>query len=370
MSEPLGTQVAKKPDDPKAIYTAFVDRLTTQVIGAMPISVPEEDLKRARARFRVTFSADAQRQLMSCTADSVGRAILLSAMSGLYPGGPRPDVWLIPRKNKHNNDALEVNWQMGYRGYIRLARRAGWDIEPVVVYHGEKFSITEGDAPRLIHEVDPDCEHTWDSMRGVYCRVFQIGKKEEMKFAYLSKAEVLKRRNKAQDQNVWNDWPIEQTYKTICSYAGAREMFPCDDPSRYAMVASEQAEIGAGVSNADWQASLPAGTKTANLAARLTAAPTAVAPVTEGRPLDTVAVAEEVGETFSTVLSEPVGLSVSSLAELRQFAASAPVVPLKEIEARIKSPLDRFRGEPGESEADVAATVRGVIEIMKTKGGK
>ena len=41
--------------------------------------------------------------------------------------GPRPDVWLIPRRNKHKGNNLECNWQMSFRGFIRLRppRRVG-----------------------------------------------------------------------------------------------------------------------------------------------------------------------------------------------------------------------------------------------------
>lgn len=232
--------------DQKQQYHAYVDRLTTQVIAALPISVPDDQLKRSRARFRVAFSADAQGALLECTADSIARAIVLSAMSGLFPGGPKPDVWLIPRRNKHKGNALEVNWQLSFRGFIRLARRAGWDLEPVLVFEGEDFKIEEGNAPKIHHVRNLDTPHTWETLRYGYVRVFREGQRSGAKIAYLTKDQILQRRRKAQDDGIWKEWPLEMALKTLCNYAGNRELFPVDDPARYAMEASEQAELGSG----------------------------------------------------------------------------------------------------------------------------
>lgn len=228
-------------------YGALVDRMTTQVVGALSITIPQEALKRARARFRIAFSADAQEKLADCTPESVARAIILSGLSGLYPGGPNPDVWLIPRKNKHNNNALEVNWQMSFRGYIRLARRAAWDLEPVLVFAGDVFEYEEGTAPRIRHVPDLTAKQNWETLLGGYVRVRPLGAPaSESKIAWLSKDRIQQRRSKAQDGSIWTAWPLEQSLKTLCHFAGAREMFPCDDPARYAIVSDVQAEIGGG----------------------------------------------------------------------------------------------------------------------------
>jgi recombinational DNA repair protein RecT len=249
-------------------YQGFVDRVTTQVIAAMPLTVRDEDLKRARARFRVAFSSNAQGSLVQCTPESIGRAIVMSAMSGLYPGGPRPDVWLIPRKNRHKGNQVECNWQMSYRGYIRLARRAGWELEPVLVFDGEEFEVVEGSNPTIVHKRRLEIEPSWEGLRYGYIRAYPVGHREQARFAYLTKAEIVKRRGKAQDQNIWNEWPLEMAYKTLCSYAGNRELFPTDDPMRYAMEESEQSEIGGNVTTVEL---MPGQSKTAALVERITA---------------------------------------------------------------------------------------------------
>lgn len=371
MSEPV--QIAKR-DEPQS-YQQFVDRITTQVIAAMPLTVPDADLKRARARFRVAFSADAQQALQECSPESVARAIVLSAMSGLYPGGPRPDVWLIPRRNKHRGNQLEAQWQMSFRGYIRLARRAGWELEPVAVFEGEVFEIQEGDKPGIKHVRNLDLPKTWETLRYAYIRVYPEGKREQARIAYLTKAEIQKRRSKAQDDSIWREWPLEMVYKTMCHYAGNREMFPTDDPARNALSATEQAEIGSGGAQADvWGAQAP-GLKTAGLAARLVAKkePEGIIDIGEGRPLDYAqAGGEDPGEEG-----------------FRQAPAGEVLSPaqLKEIQAAIKRAgisLDELEGQYGEHladitvpgldakalEADIVGAIRRLAEAAKAEDGQ
>lgn len=276
-------------------YQGFVDRVTTQVVAALPISVRDEDLKRARARFRVAFSSNAQGSLSHCTHESIGRAIVLSAMSGLYPGGPRPDVWLIPRKN-------QCNWQMSYRGYIRLARRAGWELEPVLVFEGEEFEVIEGSEPTIIHKRRLEIEPTWEGLRFGYVRVFPSGHREQARYAYLTKKQIQDRRAKAESQAVWNAWPLEMTYKTLCAYAGAREIFPTDDPMRYAMEESEQSEIGGNVTTVELA---PGQSKTAALVERITAPQRAAEEDPQPEPPEEVPVIERGSEPHENAYLTP-----------------------------------------------------------------
>lgn len=323
---------------PKQQYTAYIERLTRQVVDALPISVRDEDLKRARARFRVAFSADGYEAksrsdgsqaptLLDCTGESIARAIVLSAMSGLFPGGPKPDVWLIPRRNKHRGNALECNWQLSFRGYLRLARRAGYDLEPVLVYEGEDFKLEEGNYPKIHHIRNLDLEPSWDLLRFGYVRVFRQGHREEAKIAYLTKKQIMQRRAKAQDQGIWNEWPLEMALKTLCHYAGNREIFPVDDPARYAMEASDSAELGAGSAVAIGT-SIPAASE-----------PRSLPEAHEGAVIDLSAAREP----------DPVGA-----------AFTAPV----QIAEDLKPPVEGLAGLSGD---DLSNLIREELKRLKTK---
>lgn len=358
---------------PRDQHQQFVDRMTTQVIAAMPLTVPDEDLKRSRARFRVAFSADAQSALMECTPESLARAIVMSALSGLYPGGPRPDVWLIPRRNKHRGNAMEVNWQMSFRGYIRLARRAGWELEPVLVFEGEKFEIMEGDKPGIVHVRNLDLPKTWETLRYGYIRCYPVGQRANARYGYLTKAEIQQRRSKAQDQSVWSSWPLEMCYKTLCNYAGNREMFPTDDPARAAIATSEQAEIsgGAGGGSEVW-GSLPAGSKTASLTQRLAAPAASAGQIIdlEGRPIgvptDSTA---DAGETFTptrAVAAER--LSASQVAEIKALI-SRTGISLQELEGCFGDHLAEIEIEGVDAkglERQIIDEVRRLAEVARS----
>lgn len=204
-------------------------------IERLPFVVGDDDLDRAQRHMLLAFGPGASPQLRQCTPESIGYAIALSAMSGLMPGGPMPDVWLIPRKNRHNGNRVEANWQISARGYVRLARRAGWDLDPVLVFRGEAFQLTRGTSPGIVHVPDVDTARGYDDIRLGYA--VATSPNGLRKFAVLRKGQIDQRRAKAETQNIWNEWPEEMALKTVSAYAGRRELFPCDPGARHAIEA-------------------------------------------------------------------------------------------------------------------------------------
>lgn len=198
------------------------------------------DTEEAKRKMALVFSQSAAPpELHQCTGESIAYAIALSAISGLYPGGPHPDVWIIPRRNQ---GAFEANWQISARGYARLARRVGYEVTPRLVFEGERFEVHYGTEPSIAHDPLVDIEPSWELLRAGY--VVVRAPNGATGFDLLRKAEIIKRRNKAQTQKVWNEWPLEMARKTVMAWAGARELWPLDDPARYALRADQLAEIG------------------------------------------------------------------------------------------------------------------------------
>lgn len=206
--------------------------------GAFPEDIADEKLKRAATRLKVAILAAADPQkLMTCSAESIGRCVALSAMTELYPGSGemKPDVWLIPRAGK-------LNWQMGAASYKRLALRAGYDLSAFLVYEGEYFKLFQGTDPHVEHEVDLENEPSMERLRGGY--VISTAPDGRRKIAWLTKERILQRKKIAQTANVWNSWPLEMAEKTLYNYAGGRELFPLDEVTRRAIAADNQAETG------------------------------------------------------------------------------------------------------------------------------
>lgn len=104
-------------------------------------------------------------QLFSCTQESLLGALMLCAQLGLEPGGPLQQAYLIPRKNKGR---LEVNFQVGYRGLIDLARRSGEirSIEAREVCANDDFEYEYGLEEKLRHR---PADGDRGQLVGAYC---------------------------------------------------------------------------------------------------------------------------------------------------------------------------------------------------------
>jgi len=209
------------------------------MIQALPFDVPEEAMLKAATRFKVFFGGiPSDSKVWACTNESLSLCIAKSALTGCFPGGPSPDVDLIPRSGV-------LDWQMGFHGYVNLCRRnPGWDIDCVPVWtvddFEEGFSTELGATFQLSrggYEPGESAAKDEESLRGVLVWVTQrehgevIGRKHR----FLSKADILKRKACAQTKDVWNKWFVEQSVKTGLRYAGQRALFPLTPGAREAL---------------------------------------------------------------------------------------------------------------------------------------
>ena len=79
-------------------------------------------------------------------------ACVEAAQLGLKPDSILGDCYLIPRWDK-NAGGVMVNFQLGYRGLMKLARRGGEvsEIAAEVVYANDEFDVQLGTDRRIIH---------------------------------------------------------------------------------------------------------------------------------------------------------------------------------------------------------------------------
>lgn len=98
-------------------------------------------------------------QLVECFDSNAGQlSVLTAAMQcaavGLEPNTPRQHAWILPRRIK---GATEAQLQIGYRGYIDLAKQAGVTIIAEVVRDGDDFDFgVDRDGPYLTWRPGPD----------------------------------------------------------------------------------------------------------------------------------------------------------------------------------------------------------------------
>jgi phage RecT family recombinase len=176
-------------------------------------------------------AAQANDKLYGCDPASVAQAIAMSAMTGLMPGGPLPDVYLLPRGN-------QLQWFVSHRGYLKLMSRTGTRIRARFVLEGERFEVAEGLNPDIVHVPDLELEPTWDNLKAVYVVAHYPDGNSD--FVVVRKKDIEKRRNNSDawkrnsKRSPWGQWPVEMALKTGIRYAISRGLVYLDEKSSQA----------------------------------------------------------------------------------------------------------------------------------------
>ena len=92
-------------------------------------------------------------KLMEADPASFMGAVMQCAQLGIEPGGALGHAYLLPFENRRSGKT-EVQFILGYKGMIDLARRSGQivSIEARAVYERDTFSVRFGLDPDLQHE--------------------------------------------------------------------------------------------------------------------------------------------------------------------------------------------------------------------------
>ena len=211
----------------------FRNVVETKASDFLQAMVGTEGGSLAAGRVALAFRQAAQTndRLYSCDPASVAQAVALSAMTGLMPGGPLPDVYLLPR-------GKNLQWQVSHRGFSKLAAKNGVRLRTKAVFDTDEFHVIEGTEPNLKHVPDLNAEQSWESLKAVYVVAFyQDGTKD---FVVIRKADIEKRRansdayKRDKNRSPWGQWPIEMALKTGLRYAFARGIVPMNDDMKNA----------------------------------------------------------------------------------------------------------------------------------------
>ncbi len=164
---------------------------------------------------RVVFSAAVKTpKILDCSRDSILRAVMICAQTGLEPILGR--AHLVPYKGK-------VEFQPGYQGLVDLARRSGKieDVYAMVVHTNDIFDIEYGTEKHLKHKPvltgDPGppigAYAVWESDKGKrsfeYMTLKDIYKRREISQAY----QFAKKNNRT--DTPWIEWEDEMIKKTV-----------------------------------------------------------------------------------------------------------------------------------------------------------
>lgn len=217
---------------------AWREVVMRQAMGVLTTLVGPQRAKEAGARLALAVqqAAMAVPELYDATPVAVANAISLSALTQLFPGGLMPDAWLIPKKGS----AGGMLWMVSHRGIIKLAKRAGYEVDVVCVFEGETFEQKRTPFLSINHEPDGNVEQTWETLSACYCIFWPTNNRAEWRAYVLNKDEIAKRRAKSDTSAVWGPWWREMAMKSTIKAAAARGLLPLDDVGMLAMDHDEQ----------------------------------------------------------------------------------------------------------------------------------
>jgi len=126
-------------------FKELLEKVLPQLAHASLMKVPPE--------YYVSEALTAVRAnpgLLKCDKQSILHGVFIAVQAGLSLNPVNGEAFLVPRKGR-------ANFQPGYRGLLKRARRSGSirDITAQAVFENDVFSIEYGNAPRLLHQVNP-----------------------------------------------------------------------------------------------------------------------------------------------------------------------------------------------------------------------
>lgn len=200
-----------------------------------------------RQRFlAVALAVMAGPDMRGCTSTSVMRCIYSCAKLGLVPDPHMGHIYIIPRNDKNEPSGKKVaNVQIGFRGYIELARRSGriGAVECDIVFRGEEWSYHKNEKGSHIHHVphlDSDLRADLNQAIAVYCVADMIGSWPQVKV--MAYKEALAAKRFATTEKVWNEHEAEMVLKTCVRRAS--KLWPMSAELAKATAWDEQQERG------------------------------------------------------------------------------------------------------------------------------
>lgn len=156
------------PVDPMKLIEEMLRERMKDIEAALP------PLLKAQAKDFIRLALvdlPRQRSLLDVAARAPARvliALMDIARMGLFPGSKLGEAYVVPFKNKGIWDCQAI---IGYRGFLKLARRSGEiaDIRARVVCEGDQFEIEFGTSEKIIHRPGIDVDRgDPKGMLGVY----------------------------------------------------------------------------------------------------------------------------------------------------------------------------------------------------------
>lgn len=210
-------QIVPATDKPKPAdqMATLIQKMTPELSRALPKHLTGDRMARI-----VLTAIRMNPQLAECTQASFIGCVLSCAMLGLEPNTPLGLAYLIPRKNKRNNNRQECTLQIGYQGMIDLAGRAGVNVFAYVVKQGDDFRYQLGMEPNIWHIPSEALDREAKPITHAYA--VAVSPDGRRSFTVLTKAQIEVRRERSAAAT---DGPWMTDYEAMCMKTAVRAHF-------------------------------------------------------------------------------------------------------------------------------------------------
>jgi len=157
-------------------------------------------------------------RLMECSPASQLMTVLNAAQVGLELGGPLAECYPVPYKNRGQ---YEAQLQVGYRGFIKLAKSSGQvtSVFAAVVHKDDEFEWQYGTERSLRHRSAADADRSDEGLVAAYCLIQYSNGQQNFLVMWLD--ELLQARTRSpqwrysKENSIWGQHFAEMCRKTV-----------------------------------------------------------------------------------------------------------------------------------------------------------
>jgi recombination protein RecT len=203
-----------KPKSPAQTIKEYLDRMAPEIRRALPKHMDPDRLLRVSLTVIRTNP-----MLLECTVPSLLAAVMQAAQLGLEPG-LLGHCYFVPFRNGKTGQ-MEVQFIIGYRGMIDLARRSG-NIQSVyaqIVYANDLFRLKYGLEEELTHVPWHLREDQTQTEPGKIRGAYMVAKFKDgghyIHYMPIAEIEEHRKRSKSADRGPWVTDYEEMCKKTV-----------------------------------------------------------------------------------------------------------------------------------------------------------
>ncbi|PFN12772.1 recombination protein RecT [Bacillus cereus] len=208
----LANRKTSAPATPDKLVEGYMKKMAPRFAEVLPKHMSMERMSRI-----ALTTIRTNPKLLECEVPSLMGAVMQAVQLGLEPG-LLGHCYLLPFKNKKQNK-MEVQFIIGYKGMIDLARRSGHiqSIYAHAVYENDEFEYELGLHPQLKHKPS-------FGERGEFIGAYAVAhfKDGGHQMEFMPKSEIEKRRQRSAAANSsyspWTSDYDEMAKKTVVRY--------------------------------------------------------------------------------------------------------------------------------------------------------